>query len=104
MKPELIDVVRKLKQLNNQRLKYLEKVPADIACFLIDNSYTEALQKQIDLLVESLFGDMAEDVSWFLYEFEAGRSPGPHLILGNGKAYTYITDEDYYEYLKDEKI
>lgn len=102
MKPQLINTVRELKQLNKQRLEYLEKVPNDIACFLIDNAYTERLRQQVDLVIAQLFGDMAEDVCWFLYEFEAGQSPGPHVILADGKAYTYITDEDYYEYLKNE--
>lgn len=102
MNPKLINTVRQLKQLVTEQHKYLDSVPPDIACFLIDNSYTERLRQQVDLVIAQLFGDMAEDVCWFLYEFEAGQSPGPHVILADGKAYTYITDEDYYEYLKNE--
>jgi hypothetical protein len=80
--------------------QYLDSIPPDINSVFFDNAYVNNLAMQRDVLIEELFGDMAEDVFWFLYEFEAGKSPGPHLILADGIKYTFVTDESYYEYLK----
>jgi hypothetical protein len=103
MKPELIDVVRKLKYLDNEMDAYLNTVPSDIGCVIFDNGYVNSLYTQKELLINALFGDMAEDVSWFLFDFQAGKSPGPHCITKDGKEYFYHTDEDYYDYLKDQE-
>lgn len=101
MKQELIDVVRKLKYLDNEMDAYMKTIPNDIAIAFMDNTYVNNLYTQKEVLINALFGDMAEDVSWFLFEFQAGKSLGPHLITEEGKEYFYHTDEDYYEYLKD---
>ena len=100
MNKELIDVVRKLKELDNQGDKYLQSIPSDINSVFFDNTYVNALQMQKDMLINLVFGDMTDDVSWFLYEFEAGKSPGPHCITADGTEYFYHTDEDYYKYLE----
>ena len=102
MKTELIDIVRKLKDSCLVRDNYVKKLPPDFYT-LFDNEYVNELEKQIDMMVESLFGDMAEDVFWFLYEYhQETASNGPHLILQNGTEYTFKTNEDYYEYLKNQ--
>jgi hypothetical protein len=101
MKQELIDVVRKLKDWDTEQEEYLKSIPSDIKSVFFENQYTNLLSMQKDLLIDQLFGDMAEDVFWFLYEFEAGKSPGPHCILADGTEYVYNTNEDYYAYLKE---
>jgi len=101
MNEQLINVVRKLRELDNQGDKYIQTIPSDINSVFFDNIYVNALDMQKNILIESLFGDMAEDVKWFLYEFEPGKSPGPHCITAEGTAYTYQTDEDYYKYLEN---
>ena len=100
MKKELIDIVRKLKDMDAERVKYLETIPQDISAAFFDNVYVNLLYKQSDMLIDALFGDHAEDVTWFLYEFTAGKSAGPHCILADGTEYTYNTNEDYYAYLE----
>jgi hypothetical protein len=102
MKAELIDIVAKLKEYDIEQVAYLDSLPVDISSAFFDNKYTNALSAQRDLLIKALFGDMSEDIEWFLYEFEAGKSPGPHCILANGKAYTFKTNEDYYNYLEEQ--
>lgn len=101
MKQELIDVVRKLKDWDTEQEQYIKTIPYDIASVFFDNQYINLMSMQKDLLISQLFGDMAEDVMWFLYEFEAGKSPGPHCILADGTEYVYNTNEDYYAYLKE---
>ena len=101
MKPELIDVVRKLKDWDTEQSEYLDTIPPDINSVFFDNTYVGLMGKQKDLLIQHLFGEAAEDILWFLYEFTAGKSPGPHCILANGTEFTYTTNEDYYEYLRD---
>lgn len=103
MKPELIKIVKQLKYLDNEMDAYMGTIPPDISSAFFDNTYVNSLFTQKELLINALFGDMAEDVSWFLFEFEAGKSPGPHCITKDGKEYFYHTDEDYYEYLKEQE-
>jgi hypothetical protein len=101
MKPELIEVVRKMKEMGAERDVYFATIPQDINAAFFDNTYVNLLYAQNDLLINALFGDMAEDVTWFLYEFTPGKSPGPHCILADGTEYTYNTNEDYYKYLEE---
>ena len=102
MKQELIDVVRALKDSYAKGNDYLNSIPNDIRSVVFDNRYTERLEHDVDTLINALFGDAYEDVAWFLYEYHAERaSAGPHLILADGTEYTFKTNEDYYQYLKD---
>jgi hypothetical protein len=104
MNKQLIDLVKKLKELDVTADVYLQSIPKDINPAFFDNGYVNALQLQKDMLIDVMFGDMAEDVSWFLYEFEAGKSAGPHCITAGGTEYTYHTNEDYYKYLENCEI
>ena len=100
MEQKLIDVVKRLKTDEEEMSKYLDSIPSDIRDGFFDNFYANAQVLQRDYLVDVLFGVMAEDVQWFLYEFIAGKSPGPHCVLPDGTEFTYNTNEDYYEYLR----
>lgn len=102
MKQELIDVVRRLKDWDTKQDEYIKTIPSDIGTAFFDNEYTNLMSLQKDMLIRALFGDMAEDVMWFLYEFKAGKSAGPHCILADGTKYTYNTNEDYYAYLESQ--
>ncbi len=101
MNKELIDVVRKLKEFDIEGENYRMSIPSDINWVFFDNRYVNGLQMQKDMLIDLLFGDMADDVSWFLYEFEAGKSTGPHCITADGTEHFYHTDDDYYKYLEN---
>jgi hypothetical protein len=100
MKQELIDIVRKLKESQIRTDAYTDSIPSDIRLVVIENEYTNELQKQNEMLIESLFGEHGEEVFWFLYEFTLGRSTGPHIKHSDGTEYTFTTYEDYYNYLK----
>ena len=101
MNATLINIVRELKYLGTHMDAYIDTIPRDISEAFFDNEYTNLQAKQRDILLEALFGDMSSDIEWFLYEFQAGETEGPHCILQDGKEFTFNTNEDYYEYLKD---
>lgn len=100
MKTELIEVVKKLKAIGDLQDKYLDTVPRDIVTFVFDNEYANMQDQMNRAMFTQLFGDLAEDVNWFLYEFKVGETPGPHCIHSDKKEYTFNTVDDYYKYLE----
>jgi len=102
MKPELIEVVKKLKESIEQQDQYIDSLPSEFRELILDNKYVNSHIQNVDTLMSELFGDMYEDVNWFLYEFKAGSSTGPHCIHPDGTVYTYKSNDDYYEYLKSQ--
>lgn len=100
MKPELIEIVRKLRAYDLARDAYLKSVPSDMCNFLLDNKSTEMQDMRAQFLMEKLFGDELESVYWFLYDYNHKKDSSPHITHKDGTEYTFKTDEDYYEYLK----
>jgi hypothetical protein len=100
MKPELIEVVRKLREIESRQHAYINKLPADISGAVFDNEYSNLQGYKFDLVLQALFGDFAEDVYWFLYDFVPGNTPGPHVVESNNTEHTFNSDDDYYDYLK----
>jgi hypothetical protein len=100
MKPELIDIVRQLKEINEAQDAYSQTIPADLRVSVFDNKYVNLLETKAQILTDKLFEGIEEDIYWFLYDFEAGRTEGPHIIDATGKKWTFKTNKDYYKYLK----
>lgn len=99
MKPELIELVKVLRKLRLEADEYIDKVPNDLSIYIMDNTYANALGIMNDRLLEAVFGDAYEDVSWFLYEFRPKGTP--QIWLADGTPITLTCDEDYYEYLRE---
>lgn len=99
MKPKLIELLQELKRLHVLRDEYIDTVPMDLRGVIWDTKYCELLERENDLMLNRVFKDSVEDAYWFLYDFKAGKSKGPHLVE-NGVEYTFETDDDYYEYLR----
>lgn len=100
MKQDLIDVVKALRKNMQEQDAYLDSLPGDISGMFFDNKYVTLQRVQCDILREALFGKAMPDVEWFLFEFVAGRSPGPHCVHEDGTEYTFKTDDDFYQYMK----
>jgi hypothetical protein len=100
MKPELIDVVRQLKEIREAQDVYLLKVPSDIRNSVFDNKYIDLLEAKVQILTDIVFKGSEEDIYWFLYEFHSGRTEGPHIVDKTGKEWFIRSNADYYEYLK----
>ena len=98
MSPELVKIVRELRNIELQQRAYVDKVPLDLRDFVFDNEYTNLQGLKFDAVVQALFGKDVESVYWFLYEFDPAMS-GPHLVNEEGQEYTFKTDEGYYKCL-----
>jgi len=98
MRSELVDIVKRIRNLQLLSDQYLDKIPRDISSVVWDNEYSDLTLRQVTILIDTLFGDMAEDVHWFLNEFTPSTS-GPHCVLSDGTEFTFNTDQDYYDYL-----
>ena len=97
MSPELIEVVKRLKALNTEADKYLDKLPEDLLTFVYDNVHANCIGLKVDALAQTLFGEHYETVEWYLYEFEP--SDSPQLWLADGTPVTLSCDEDFVRYL-----
>jgi hypothetical protein len=100
MKEELIDIVCKLKEIKDAKDAYLESVPADLRFSVFDNKYVDLMDTTVQMLTDKVFEGFEEEIYWFLYEFEAGKTEGPHVIDHIGREWTFKSNKDYYEYLK----
>lgn len=103
MKPELINLVKQLRASMQRQDEYINKLPREFQELLLDNTYSNYADIQRDQLMKAVFGDeYYEEVCWFFYEFEAGKTSGPHCRLPCGTEYTFKTDEDYFKYLEQQ--
>lgn len=59
MKRELIEVLRRLKELDVEKDEFISTIPRSINTAFFDNEFVTAQQSQIDLLIGSLFGEFA---------------------------------------------
>jgi len=100
MKKELIDVIKQLRHEQNVQDQWLNELPNELHSAFFDNDYVNSMGLQHDMLITSLFKDSAEDVFWFLYDFKIGKTKGPHIITADGVPYTFLKDEDFYDYLE----
>jgi len=64
---KLITVVRRLKQYDTEGEAWLKTLPMDISMSYSSNGYVDSLYAAKQALFDALFGDLAEDVAWFLY-------------------------------------
>jgi hypothetical protein len=101
MKPELIEIVRKLRDYEKRRDEYLYALPNDVRNFLMDNQYTNMQDMKSQELLEALFGEDIDAVYWLLYDYDSVKDDGPHITHADGTEYTFETDEDYYKYLEE---
>ena len=102
MKPELIEILRKLRDYEKRRDAYLNALPNDVCNFLLDNQYTNMQDVKSDELLHALFGEDIDAVYWILFEFDNQKDRSPHITHEDGTEYTFKTDEDYYTYLKEQ--
>lgn len=98
MKNKLIEVVRELKRLDTKSQAYINSIPSEFS-IIFDNEYTDSKCKMNDLLIHALFKEKAEDIFWFIYEWEPGKKT-PQIWLADDTEIILETEEDYYKYLK----
>lgn len=89
------EIFRKLYEHHLERDKYLDRVPPDISGVLFDNMYTEMLHIDVSMLIDAVFGDHAEAVNWFIYEWKPGSAVG-----ANGETFNIPDFDHYIEWMK----
>ena len=99
MKPELINVVKKLKELDNKAELYLKTIPPEFYSIVFDNEYSSNSGMKSDVLIRALFGENSEDIFWFLYEWKPGKK-NVQITFSDGREFVIETEEDYYKYLE----
>lgn len=64
-----------LKQLDKVGSAWLDTVPADINSVFYDNAYVDALQRAKDTALQAVFRSPGanDEISWFLYEWDANK-------------------------------
>jgi len=88
-------IFRKLYTNAVKRGMYLGKIPRDINAAFFDNEYCSSLSMDIEMLMDEVFGDHAEAISWFLYDWNPG------MICRSGESEHKIDSIDQYiEFMK----
>lgn len=88
---------RELYRLSKLRDDYLDTVPSDLYPTVIDNKYVNIVVHERDMLLRLVFGDQAESVEWFLYEWKPGYDVGC-----DGVELRPINNiDEYIEYLRE---
>lgn len=98
MNEEQIELLKAVRALRIEADEYIDKLPHDLAFILIDNGYANAVSMIGDKTLKMIFGDMYEEISWFLYEFKPKDTP--QIWLADKTPIIINSDEDYYEYLR----
>lgn len=98
MDAKLIELVRKIKDLEKSGDKYLTTLPGIFNMLLIDNEYSVSKDLIQAVLMRNIFADMYDDVTWFLYEWR----PGFSITTQDGTEYIINTEEEYYKYLENQ--
>lgn len=95
------DVLRKIVQLHNEQNAYIDSIPNEFSSLIFDNEYTNCCGMMVDTLIDSYFGNHAESISWFLYEWKPGFSAG--CVDEAGLKVTVDIDniDDYITYMKE---
>lgn len=95
-----IQLVKEIRELDQQASTYLIKLPSLIDTFIIDNEYANCQSRIQSILMQSIFGEVYDDICWFLYEWQ----PGYTIEVLGGTVYILNTEEDYYNYLRKEYV
>ena len=76
-----IELFRDIYKNHVRSQNWLDEVPREINQAFFDNPYVDNLNNTQTLLIRQCFGQWAEAIEWFLYEWSPGMvcSPGPDL-------------------------
>ena len=86
---------RRLYQDHLDREAYLDSCPDEIQLFIMDNKYAGITGAQNSILIQHIFGDHAESIFWFLYEWKPGYEVG-----FNGVTRAINNIDEYIDWMK----
>ena len=91
-----LDLLKELRTLQKAEDTYIGALPSDIVAAFYDNEYTNSLQKANSLLMVPAFGDLAEDATYFLWEWR----PGYSITEADGTEWPLKSEEEFYVYFQ----
>lgn len=94
---KLIQNIQEQRKVGND---WLDNINYQIRTVFFDNSYTDSLHKQVDLLMRSTFKDIYEEVDWFIMDWKAGFT----ITNKDGKDYIINNLDDFIQYLSEEGL
>jgi len=89
------ELFRKLYEEEVKRNKWFKSLPLDINSAFFDNEYVNSLYNDNSMLIEKVFDEYAESVSWFLYEWKPG-----YEVEFNGKTTKINNIDEYIKWMK----
>lgn len=96
MKPELIELVKSLREARNTQDNFIDSLPSSINEAFFDNGMVNSLYSTQSKLLKIVFGELYEEISWFLWEFKDGAK----MWEADGTERIFATEDDYYKYLE----
>lgn len=94
-------LTRKLYEVVKAGDEYLQKVPDDIKPFVYENGFVNHLGLMNDILIEWTFGDLAEIVRWFLFEW----TPDNELVYktesGDIETCLFNNEDEFYSFVNE---
>lgn len=81
--------------------KWLDKIPGDVNAAFFDNGYVNSVLSRETLAMEWLFGDLHEEISWFLYEWSLKNGK---VVMPDGTKYNIKSLDEYIAYLVNEHL
>jgi len=93
-----VEVVSTLYENRKKQKRYLDDLRkieggSGICEFVFENTYIELESKSNDLLMKAFFGNLVDDVYWFLYDWEKG-----FTITVNNRQFVINSIDDYFKY------
>ena len=104
---DFCDVVTDWYEFNEKSTKYIDSIPSDLRESVYNNEYINNTSSIFDIIAKKYFGDLYEDICWFIYEcndrikaWQYQDSP-PNVTI-HGREYWINDLQSYLHYAKIE--
>ncbi len=95
----ILQYIYNCSKLANEYTENLRNADAMFANYIEENDKVEFLYRINDKLMTTLFGDMVNDISWFLYEWKPEMNfeiEDRHFVINNIDDFCNYIEEEYY--------
>ena len=99
----ILQYIYNCSKLANEYTENLRNADAMFANYIEENDKVEFLYRINDKLMTTLFGDMVNDISWFLYEWKPEMNfeiEDRHFVINNIDDFCNYIEQEYYQEVK----
>lgn len=102
---QMKNFLEKYREFDTEGEQFLNQIPRQIREAYFDNPYVEALNKQVDLLLQTWlnFDILLQEIGWFLCDWDVKKGLN-EIIMADGKKYTINSVDDFLNYLEDQDL